>query len=788
MAKRVIVLLALWLLLAVGAQAQTGLTMTAEPAYGGRFKYGQWLPVFVTIENNGPALQAEVRLEVSGRSGELEFSAPAELAAGAHKRIILYTLPNNFSRAIRVELVAGDEIVAERTVRVSVLPNDRYVIGLITTGSAKINLLSSIELPGRRHNPETFTLPLSHIPDRAEGLALFNTLILNDVDTARLSPGQQRALTGWTLNGGRLIVGGGAAAVRTLSGLPPQLQPVSLSGQQEVTSLTALAEYAGESIPQAGPFLLAESQPVSAANILLAHETGPPLLVEMEAGTGFVDFIALDLNQAPFNNWTGLIPFAEKILSPGAAWPNQLPTDVEPALIQDSTMASALNNLPALDLPSIRFLGILLAGYIILVGPVNYLILRWQDRMTWAWLTIPALTVAFSGVAYGIGFQLRGSDIIVNQVSLIELSDSGRPADMRTYVGLFSPRRQSYNVAVGGEGLIRPLGEGYYDPWQSNIEVGSMRVVQGDPARVRGLTVNKWSMQSFVVESTPAADLPRISARLQAGFDSLAGQLENQSDYILRDVIVIFQRQFQKLGDLSPGQSVEIKLNFEEQAWMKGGFGSYMLFQDELSGPGPRNRRIQFKQQVLDSTIFNYNTGDPKISHSVYLVAWLDESPLPVSVEEREIAYQQSTLLYGQLPVSFAEGSIPPGFSRAEMLASSGDSGPCYTPGSDSYHLYQGTVELEISLPDKTRNLRPARLDLYISTDGGWQEPPEISLYDWTSGEWEILEEARFGANPVADRFYNRAEAAVRLRASQENPGLGGGCLFFELAFAGESP
>ena len=35
--------------------------MEAQPAYGGYFKYGEWLPIFVTLENNGTDVESEVR-------------------------------------------------------------------------------------------------------------------------------------------------------------------------------------------------------------------------------------------------------------------------------------------------------------------------------------------------------------------------------------------------------------------------------------------------------------------------------------------------------------------------------------------------------------------------------------------------------------------------------------------------------------------------------------------------------------------------------------------------------
>lgn len=85
-------------------------------------------------------------------------------------------------------------------------------------------------------------------------------------------------------------------------------------------------------------------------------------------------------------------------------------------------MSSALSQLPSLDLPSVRGLGILLAIYIALVGPVNYLLLRWFRRLHWAWITIPLLTLIFSAGSFGIGYAMRGTDLILNHIAVVEPS------------------------------------------------------------------------------------------------------------------------------------------------------------------------------------------------------------------------------------------------------------------------------------------------------------------------------------------------------------------------------
>ena len=48
--------------------------------------------------------------------------------------------------------------------------------------------------------------------------------------------------------------------------------------------------------------------------------------------------------------------------------------------------------------------------------------------MQLAWLTIPVLTLLFSGGAFGVGYLMRGTDVIMNQIALIAPNGSGSAA------------------------------------------------------------------------------------------------------------------------------------------------------------------------------------------------------------------------------------------------------------------------------------------------------------------------------------------------------------------------
>jgi hypothetical protein len=75
-----------------------------------------------------------------------------------------------------------------------------------------------------------------------------------------------------------------------------------------------------------------------------------------------------------------------------------------------------------------------------------------------------------------------------------------------------------------------------------------------------------------------------------------------------------------------------------------------------------------------------------------------------------------------------------------------------------------------------------------VGTDGGWGEPPQVALYDWTQGAWVELDSIEMDtAHEIPDpgRFVDGVGGGgIRLRAGQQEGG--GMCYRFELGLEGE--
>lgn len=779
------------------ADAPVGLSMKVAPAYDGYFKYGEWLPVYVQLENDGPDLAAEIRVRVTGGAGTMAFAAPAALPSGSRKRIPVYVLPNNFSHELGVELVSGDEVLLGAKVAVQPQPNSTYLVGVVASERGAIALAQGAALPGREREKVFVDLPLSDLPERAEGLRSFDCLILNDVDTSLLGPERGASLEAWVRQGGRLVIGGGAGAARTVAGLPESLLPLRPQGLAEVDALPGLAVFAdADPIRVPGPFALVTGE--SAAGHPLATQEGLPLVQELALGRGTVDVVTLDLAVSPFDAWTGTTAFWEVLLAPGAAYPEWLPPDVSVRQMRSGSMNYALSNLPSLDLPSIRGLGILLVFYVVLVGPVNYVVLRWRKRLHWAWITIPLITLAFSAGAFGLGYALHGTDLILNKIAIVELRSDGA-ADVLSYVGLFSPSQQSYEIQVQDEGLLSPLNP-EYDPWGAGGlgAGGEMTFVQSHPASVRGLTVNQWSMQTFMVEGS-WADVGQVVGDLSIEGDALVGTVRNETAHTLTDMVLILGNRFTRLGDLSPGQEAAVEMDLLNM--MDGFIGaplSYRLFEADLSNPGFGGpaREIQLKQTVIDSFLQGGMFGPTSsirfsgmgglLAQGPLLIGWLDEAPPDVWVSGNRPSQQTTALLTAPLTFRLPDTgvfSLPPGLISGDLIETPVEGGPC-GPNGLSIYIGRGQATFEFQIPDEFGDLQVTALKLNLESDGGWGLVPDTALYDWDAEDWVGVEGPETGLNEIPDAAsFVSDDGRVRVQLSSE--GGSSGCVYVALGLEG---
>jgi hypothetical protein len=357
-----------------------------------------------------------------------------------------------------------------------------------------------------------------------------------------------------------------------------------------------------------------------------------------------VDFVAFDAGLKPFPRWEDNVRMWEWIVGMPAA-------GAQPLTVNDGYRArDAINAIPGLERPPMLHVLAFMLVYTLLIGPVNYVVLRKLDRRELAWLTIPALIVGFTACAYVTGFQIRGGTAIVHRLAAVYVPQGSQVGRVSQVVGLFSPRRAHYDVWVAGA-RVRPIAPGFAIGPSAGAPTRPLHVVeQLQGVTVTGLRVDVGGVQPFVAEGY--AHVPAVDADLQLvdgtrGTLRVEGALRN-GDIPLREAVVIAGDVEQRLGDLQAGQQASVDLYYR-YGYDRLGTPDQILGTTDYWGDRELHRRYQWLETLSlhDTPAHRLDAG-----RGVYLVGWAEAAPASVEVMDRPFSTHDAALYVYALPVA----------------------------------------------------------------------------------------------------------------------------------------
>lgn len=789
-------------------QAQTdSIILRVTPAFDGYFKNGEWLAAWAEIENRGKNVDGQLSAQITNSATQATYAVTISLPSGARKRVPLYILANNFSRELEVQLNGPDGLLAKQKITVRPQANLTFLAGLVARERGGLALLNGVVLPGQERPKVIVDVALEDLPERMEGLRSFDLLVFNDVDTSRLTPGQTAALADWVQQGGRLVIGGGSGAAVTLAGLPATLLPATLAGQADLQAedLSGLVDFAGGSaIRTSGTFISSKINPADTSN-LLAGDQNLPLVVESQYGEGRVDFITLNLSSAPFNSWPDTIRFWNQLLAPTGEYSQNLPTDISLHQMYNMEMVGNLSNIPALDLPSIQWLSLLLAVYILLVGPVNYFVLRRLRRLQLAWFSIPVLTLLFSAGAFGTGYLLHGTDVILNQIAMISPNGSGAAA-VTNYLGLFSPSQRSYSLEVNTPGLISPIigGDGNsWGPAGPQSSGSNVTFTQGEQPQVKGLAIDQWSFQAFTEEER-WSQFGNLRADLRLENEKIMGTLTNETGAPLTDIVVVVGPNFVRLGDLAAGAAKPVELNLTSQVPDPMGMPlSYRIYDNLNLANAGNSRMIDLKRSLVSrmldgvgskfssmrGTVISTRSASPGDgSPSATLIAWTDQVPPEVTIEGTQVKKQVIGMVTQTVSLKIGDVdmvTIPTGMIPGSLTQAPTSGGMCGSANMTGVMIESGSAEFKYQLPSLS-SYRVKELRLFLSQDGPQPDMPGIALYNWAVKSWTVIKNPMMGVNTIEQPdAYIDANRTVRVQITG-NSVPKGFCTYIDLGLKAE--
>jgi hypothetical protein len=593
-AARAVVALGLaasWLLVphAGPVRAAGSVTIDAHAQLAGHVRPGAWAEVDVLISNDGPSLTGElrVRTQVTGAS---QFGVAVDLPSGARQEHWLYAQPPLFGSKLSVDFVVGNETVATKDIAIK--SHDAYspIVAVVAEHpEGFLRDVTSAAAPNPQFGgPQTtvITLTPEDLPQRVEAWSAIDRLVWQDVDTGRLSPKQLAAMQLWVAAGGRLILLGGTIGPSALAALPDDFLPFRPTGTIDVPTAD-LTSFLGR-LPTG-----AATAPAFAGTLTQGTAMGRSGVSVYAAqapwGQGQVAIIGLN----PAETWLTRSTAADTL------WHRLLPSSTGPTispfiLVDDSSLLYALQNLPSVALPPIENLFILLSAYIALIGPLNYLVLRRLDKREWAWVTMPALVVVFAAGSYAMGASLKGSDVIVNELSIVRAGQGNDLGRAQSYIGVYSPSRKTFDVRIGNGALLSNTMSAN----QTGQTEQPLDVLIGDTtSRLRNFEVGFGVLRGFRAEAPASA--PKLDANLSLKSGRVTGTVTNNSGAPLENVAIVFAGAVAVKPALAAGETWTVDVS-PDSSTQFGYQLSERIFGSSFPSDPTEQRKLQTRRSVVD--------------------------------------------------------------------------------------------------------------------------------------------------------------------------------------------
>jgi len=336
-------------------------------------------------------------------------------------------------------------------------------------------------------------------------------------------------------------------------------------------------------------------------------------------------------------------------------------------------------------------------------------------------------------------------------------------------VGLFSPRRTTYDVHAQDAQVRQIPGDYYGGPAAQSLHVTE----DAAGSTVTGLRVDVGGIRPFVAEGYTSVPPVESDLRLAASAGDLRvlGTLTTKGP--LKEAVLIAGGQQQRLGDLEPGHEVTIDIQVTGSATL-----SYYDYPSQLTeqilGPGDywNDRNLYRRYQFLQAILANEGPGTTSfggtwLTPGLYLVGWGEENvPLPVEVVERPFSTVATTLYVYDLPVAGLETgatvTIPPGLITRQVEEMTGvDVWPeNMHMGPEAEIVFRFTVWPGVAV----QQVDELYLNMRGTSYGNTSYSPTVSLWNQESNKWDVLD-VGWGSHSIPNAgAYVLPSGAVLLR------------------------
>ena len=407
----------------------------------------------------------------------------------------------------------------------------------------------------------------------------------------------------------------------------------------------------------------------------------------------------------------------------------------------------------------------LFLGYLLILGPVRWLIVHRTKRRQWNWRIILGAIVIFTLLNYTVAFYQERASIFSNSFSIIQLAGGSSFAHSTTYHGVYVPfvsANSTIQVQLPGGSLVQP----FVDAEQQSEQAAITAIPEGTQVKVSDTNVR--FLDAIQAEQDISIQGGIIS-HLMLSQGMLSGTVTNTLPTALSDVYLVMPHSILRIGNMGAGQTGSVTLSLTASSTNGGQTACGSLVKqvvnsdagiiteyDHLFVPSvsnsltERQRHLSLLAFMLTAAQCN-NSSLETAGSSVTLIGWADQTLAgenAVTVNGVHPGGLHETAVVAALDISYAAGSltlpadvIPGRLVDAEALGA-------HLLSSGSYAFSHGQITFEYSLPSLehfsiqamtlSQPVDPSILS-GMQPGGPHGGSSHIALYNWQTNSWEII-------------------------------------------------
>ena len=495
-----------------------------------------------------------------------EYVQDVSLAAGTENTVD-FLISSVETTGIRIQIRNEDGNVLyeeEDTIPLKTSGNN-VAIGILSDDYSGLAYFDGVTATVGSYSALTTILALDEdsFPEEESALSIINYLIIDNFDTSKLNDRQYEALKKWVNSGGILICALGANYQNVLHVFSDDFITGSFGSiSKKDIVFTDEVDLNGNDLSisvsnvDVIDFTYDDSEEISDLSDGNTAYT-------RRIGNGAVVMLGYSLSMEPITGDACREEIAEAIISKTAVSGE---TEYLLEYSYNDTYdyyngSSITENYYGEDQPNLKFYLVIFAVYIILVGPVLYLVLKKLNKRQYIWAGIPAAALLFTIIVLITGNSIKVKDPIVSTFSLIELGDNTAPE--KIFAEIVYPEAKDYSIDLSDDYYDINTYDDYSDYYYYYDTTSEPELTLSVKDTANGTNLQSYNDSIFnsmciSMSKLKQNDFGSIDSDITLYTDGMEGTVTNNTNYDFEFMMITEGTSYLILEDVKAGETVDV--------------------------------------------------------------------------------------------------------------------------------------------------------------------------------------------------------------------------------------